>query len=173
MDSTIIAAIIGALSTVGAAVGTLVFTRLGDNMSFTPTNVRQITLVGQWEGIVHQQGSADPYDLRIAITLKSTRRAIRGEGTVHGATQNQVITQPIVIIGKFVHDRFLKIEYEMRDHPGVIQFGFSLLELSPDGQTLDGRFLGFGALISRGPVWGTLQMHKKGSTPRLASQTTI
>jgi hypothetical protein len=104
--------------------------------------------------------------MQFKVTSKSKRRTMRGEGSLHFTYQNQDITQHMTIRGTFVYDRFLKMEYEMGDQPGFIQFGFAILELSPDGQTLNGHFVGFAA-ISRNMVWGTIQSHKQRSTPHI------
>ncbi|MGH2479620.1 MAG: hypothetical protein ACRDHW_08200, partial [Ktedonobacteraceae bacterium] len=125
------------------------------------------------DGMVHQQGT--PADFRITFRLQPIGRTMRGEGEVRLVYHQRTMTEPLTFFGGFVHDRFLKLEYKMQAQPGSVQFGFTLLELSPDGQTLSGPFLGYGALITRGMVSGTLQLHKRGSIPHLAAsaQATI
>lgn len=173
MDSTVLAGIIGGLCTVGGSIAAVIATRFLDNPMGFKRSTRQASLAGYWDGTVRQQGA--PADFRITFLLKPTGRTIRGEGDVRFVYQNRTMDEPITFLGGFVHDRFLKLEYEMQTQPGSVQFGFTLLELSPDGQTLSGPFLGYGARVTRGTVHGTLQLHKRGSVPHLAapSQTTI
>lgn len=162
MDSTILAAIIGGLSTVGAGILAVLATRLLDNPMGIKKNVRQATLAGHWDGTVHQE-KPQVIDFQFTLQLKSKGRTVRGEGTVHGIYQNSTIAEPLTCFGGFVHDRFLKLEYELETRPGSIQFGFTLLELSPDGQALNGPFLGYGALVTRDMVNGTLHLQRQGA----------
>jgi len=159
MDLAILTAIIGGVFTVGASIVAVIVTRLFDNPMGFKKNVRQAALIGHWDGAVHQEGGQEYH---IALQLKSRGRTIRGEGVVHGLYQGGNITEPLTVFGGFIHDRFLKIEYTMEAQLGSIQFGFSLLELSPDGRTLSGSFLGYGAL-TRGLIHGTLHIQKQGA----------
>ncbi len=167
MDSTIVAAIIGGIFTIGASIGTFAITRIFDsNLLLVTRNVRQKSLTGQWKGPVHQEGGIQgtPIDIQLALTLRSTRRVVRGEGFFTGAFQNQTFNTTMTILGGFVHERFLKLEYEYKSE--LVQFGFVLLELSPDGRTLEGQWMGFGP-ISRKLVSGSMQLHKQGSFSHL------
>lgn len=164
MDPTILTAIIGGLATVGGSVVAVVITRILDNPMGFKKNARQATLAGYWDGTVHQEGWTADY--HIAFSLKPVGRTVRGEGRVEYADQTRTIDEPITLFGGFVHNRFLKLEYEMQAQLGSIQFGFTLLELSPDGQTLSGPFLGYGANITRGMVNGTVQVHRRKSPSR-------
>lgn len=161
MDSTIIAAIIGGISTIGASIVTFAITRIFNDDSLPITrSVHQISLTGSWEGTVHQDigpGGA-PVDASSHLTLNSTRRAVRGESVL---TWPQRKPQHLSLVGKFVYARFVRLEYEVSSEPEAVQFGFILGELSPDGQVLEGRYLGFGA-ATRNLVWGTFQYHKRG-----------
>lgn len=159
MDSTILASIIGGISTVGAGIIAVLVTRLLDNPMGFQKNVRQAALTGSWEGDVHQEGGPD---YRLILQLKPVGRTIRGEGNLRGVHQNRNVNEPITISGGFVHDRFLKLEYTLESQLGSIQFGFALLELSPDGQALTGPYLGYGALVTRGMVNGTLHLQRQG-----------
>jgi hypothetical protein len=176
MDSTILAAIIGGLCTIGASLGTLLLTHMMNKNPLYERNKRQISLGGHWEGTAHQELGPEgvPMDLQMAITLKSTRQAVLGEGDIRFPFQNQPITEHLSLInGGFIYDRFLKIEYEGKNIPEQVQFGFLLLELSSNGQTLNGHFLGFGSFSGK-IAWGTVQLHRSGITRNSgAVQTTI
>lgn len=173
MDPTILAAIIGGLATVGGSIVAVVITRVLDNPMGFKKNMRQMALAGHWEGTVHQEGW--PADYHLSFSLKPVGRTIRGEGRVVYSDPNREIDELITLFGGFVHDRFLKLEYEMQAQPGSVQFGFTLLELSPDGQTLSGPFLGFGANVTRGFVNGIVQVHRRKSTAhsRSTSHTSV
>lgn len=161
MDSTIIAAVIGGVFTVGASFGTFAITRIADSTAFPRTkNVHQLSLTGFWEGTVHQAQGPEgvPADAPSSLTLTSTHRAIRGESILSWPHRKP---QHLSLAGKFVYARFVRLEYEVRNEPEAVQFGYILGELSPDGQSLDGRFLGFGA-ASRNLVWGTFHYQKQG-----------
>lgn len=165
MDSTILTAIIGGIATVGGSLMAAIITRLLDNPMGFKKNVRRAALAGHWEGTVRQDGL--PADYRISLSFKPVGRTIRGEGHVAYTGPDREVDEPITLFGGFVHDRFLKLEYEMQAQPGSVQFGFTLLELSPDGRTVSGPFLGFGALFTRGFVHGIVHMQRRKSTSRL------
>ena len=167
MDSTVLAGIIGGCCTVGGSIAAVIATRVLDNPMGFKRHTRQASLAGHWDGTVQQEGISEAF--RITFRLTPMSRTIRGEGEVRLVYDKRAMTEPLTFFGGFVHDRFLKLEYEMQAQPGSVQFGFTLLELSPDGQTLSGPFLGYGALITRGMVSGTLQLHKRGSIPHFAA----
>ncbi|SRR6266567_2651419 len=174
MDTTIIASIIGGVFTIGASIGTFAITRLFDGNSLPVTkNVRQISLTGSWEGTIHQEAGPNgtPIDSSARMRVKSTRRTVRGECIIAWPDREP---QHVSLVGKFVYAQFLRMEYEVNNEPEAVQFGFILAELSPNGQILEGRFLGFGA-ASRNLVGGTFQYHKRGSGSYISapSQTTV
>ena len=94
-----------------------------------------------------------------------------GEGYLHDAFQSGDLLQPFTVCGRFVHDRFLKLEYTFGEPLGVIQFGFTLLEFTPDGQTLSGHFLGYGGLVTKGMVTGTVYLQRHRTSPGYVPQT--
>lgn len=162
MDSTILASLIGGFATVAAGIIAVIVTRMLDNPLGLSKNERQAALTGLWSGIVDVERGLGGQQ-QIAVTLKSTGRTVRGKGTVRGhLPSGEEISEPIVLVGGFVHDKFLKMEYEMEAQLGSIQFGYTLLELSPNGHILDGLFLGHGA-TSRILVSGSVHLQKRGS----------
>lgn len=176
MDSTIIAAIIGGIFAIGASIVTFVVTRIFDNDSLSDTkNARQFSITGRWEGHTSQEGGVlvrKDLDVPLAFSFKSTRRGTQGAGSLSITLQGNTTptTLNMIVKGKFVYERFLKLEYEF-EQP-LIQFGFILLELSPDGQTLEGCWMGFGA-TTRHLIYGTVQLRKQGaSLPLPASPQT-
>ena len=168
MDSTVLAAIIGGLCTIGASIGAVFLTRLFDNPLGFKKDRRLAALAGQWEGTVHQEGPPT-IDFRQTVYIKLAGRTVRGEGTVF--SQAYMITEPFTFFGGFVHDRFLRLEYEIQNQPGSVQFGYAILDLSPDGKTLSGKFVGYGALVTRDLVNGTTQLQKQGATQPVITAT--
>lgn len=122
-------------------------------------DARQAALTGRWDGTIHQE-EWEP-DHRMTLQLKLVGRTIRGEGRLHSVYQSRDLTQSVSVCGRCVYDRFLKLEYTLREPVGAIQFGFILLEFAPDGQALSGFFLGYGALATRGMVAGTVQLQRQ------------
>jgi hypothetical protein len=166
MNPTIIAALIGGLFSIASIIVTFVITRISDSDIWATRNLRQIALDGRWEASFHQVVGPEgaPIDFLGTITFKSNHRAIQGEGTIERAMQNEKFSMDGTFTGRFIHDRFLKADYQIKNQPGVVQFGCMLAELSPNGHLLTGHFLGFGAL-SQKIVWGTVEVRKVGAFP--------
>lgn len=122
-------------------------------------HARQAALTGNWDGMVRHE--VKKLDYHVTLQLKLAGRTIRGTGYLHDAHQSGDLTQSVTVSGRFVYDRFLKLEYTLEEPPGAIQFGFALLEFTPDGQALSGPFLGYGALVTRGMVTGTVHLERQ------------
>lgn len=167
MDTTILAAIIGGIFTVTGSLVTFVFTRVSDSHLFLAAkNIHHHALDGNWKGTFDQEGGVQnvPISMPVDITFKSTRRMVRGEGSITGTFKNQTFNAPVLLLGRFVNERFIKIDYDYRSITG--QFGVALLELSPDGRTLEGHWTGYGP-VSRKIVHGNAQLSKQGAFPHL------
>ena len=162
MDSTIVAAIIGGTFTVIASIATYAITYIFDsNLFLAAKNMHHHVLDGNWKGNIHQEGGVQgiPMDMQADITFKSTRRVVRGEGSITGTFKNQNFNAPILLLGRFVEGGYIKIDYDYRLTTG--QFGVALLELSPDGRILEGYLTGYGP-ISRKIIYGRVQLSKQG-----------
>jgi hypothetical protein len=161
MDSTIIASIIGGVCAIGAALVTFFLTRKPNNENPYINPNRQRKLKGQWEGFAHSDAipQLPSLDYRMFARITATTRDIQAEADMQFQHQGQTINDHLEVNGKLAYDRFLKLEYEVKDKPEAIQFGFLILELSSDGQKLYGRYLSYGARLQQ-LVHGIVELHK-------------
>ena len=163
MDPTIVAAIIGGLFSILAVIATFIITRIFDSDFWPTRNVRQAALDGHWDAILHQEvgPGGTSMDLSCDFAFKSKGRGIQAEAILRGPLPNETITMDGIATGRFVYERYLKLEYQIKGQPGVLQFGYLLLELSPNALSLDGHFLGFGAYTQQ-IIWGAIHIKKRG-----------
>jgi hypothetical protein len=165
MDSTIIAGIIGGVCTLGGALLTFILTRRSPDHGKPYISHRNRQLVkGQWEGKVSADAipNIPPIEYRISARITASSRVIRAEATLHSQFKGREITDVIDIFGTLAYDRFLKLEYRAKDRPEVIQFGYLILELSPNGRVLEGRFLSYSPHLQC-IVYGYGELHKVSS----------
>ena len=57
-------------------------------------------------------------------------------------------TIKLKFVGGFLYERFIKFDYSNPDE-SIIQFGNTILDLSADGKTLIGKFVGFGSITNQ------------------------
>lgn len=119
---------------------------------------RKQALRGEWIGTAAQRDA--PYTHNVTATINASTHIVTGESklTITNVMPHQLLGR-LTFRGGFAHDRFLKLEYQFEDKPGLVQFGALILELSPDAQHLDGRFIGYGA-TSQHLVWGEVHLQK-------------
>lgn len=165
MDSTIIAGIIGGVCTLGGALLTFILTRRHPDHDRPYISHRNRQLVkGHWEGkaSVDAIPNLPPIEYTVSARITASSRVIRAEGTLHSQFGGREITDVIDIFGSLAYDRFLKLEYRAKERPDVIQFGYLILELSANGQILDGRFLSYSPHLQN-LVYGIVKLHKISS----------
>lgn len=155
MDPPVIAALITAI--VGPIV-TLVATKAYERrfLEVMPDN-RQKALAGTWAGVAHQEVGPDGNPLGSSITLEltTTRKTVAGTGRLC----DQDYEARFTISGGFLHQRFLKLKYKNTDD-AALHFGNITVEMSGDGRSLRGRYLGYGRVSER-LVYGTVELNKK------------
>lgn len=177
MSSTILTAIIGGICTIGGSIIAVFVTRILDNPMGFQKNERLMAVVGQWDGIIHQEAfgpERNPADHRMTIVFERKNRRIVGKGNYYVVYKNESITETLTMYGGLAHDRFLKLEYISQAQPGSIQFGFALFELSTNGQVLRGRFVGYASTYTGDIVSGTVELKRRASshsTPLLPTTT--
>lgn len=162
MDTTIIAAIIGGVFTVIGPVATFLVTRYVDNrdkqvMSFG----RRAVMTGKWNGKTTQEfGNYSSIALPIALDLVANRKTIKGEFRVqYPEYENKPAHEDeFSFQGGFLYDRFLQIDYISKTEDRI-QFGSAILELSPSGEILLGRYAGYGA-FSKQIVAGSFELKR-------------
>jgi hypothetical protein len=163
MDSTLVTALVGAIATVASSAIAVVTTRLLTNPLSSGDNSDQAALLGRWVGYASQDGVSSAY--HISFTIKRVGRMIRGEGHVElkCSKPKRQIDEDICFIGGFLHNRYLQLNYKAENQPGIVQFGSATLELNPNGQELQGRFLGYGPRYTRGWMTGTILLQRQVS----------
>jgi hypothetical protein len=141
MDSTIIAAIIGgAFTLVSSGITFLLARHLDDRNNQVMSSNRQAIMTGTWKGELHQESgslSTSP----VTVTLIAKRRVIRGSIRVQDPNNGEAEYKAT---GGFLYGRFIRLNYDTTDHRRV-QFGSIVMELSPDGNKLSGKYTGYGA----------------------------
>ncbi len=116
---------------------------------------------GKWSGTTTQEsGNFSALALPIVLRTVASRKTVKGEFRVQYPRSEDIPARDdeFVCQGGFFHDRFLQLNYLSRND-GRIQFGSAILELSPSGETLQGKYIGYGA-FSREIVTGNLQLRR-------------
>ena len=122
---------------------------------------RQKALTGKWSGVGYQEIGPDgqPLDAKLSLDLIANGKTVTGTGDYTFRLRGTDYHIRIVLDGGFFHDRFLKLDYKNADNTAV-QFGAIITELSSEGRTLRGYYVGYGAISER-PVCGTLEVQKQ------------
>jgi hypothetical protein len=150
MDSESLKILISGISTtVGLIGGTVLKTYIENKSLFNLSKGRKKKLNGNWVG--HFTQNKDSFS-DFNIDLKVGRKKISGTGTI-GFNKGKVS-----LYGGYRNDRFLKLDYQNIDNE-IIQFGTIILELSPDNESLNGEFLGYGPKAKK-IVAGNIEMKK-------------
>ncbi len=142
MNPTVIAAIIAGIIALISPIITLSVTRWLDHRDFKDPGSRRRTLVGKWKGTFTQVLDSKLVTTPIEINLTAAKKIIEGEGEFKSPVTEEL--RKFKVIGGFLEMPFAKLEYSNSDDLSL-QFGTIILMLSPDGRTLDGRFVGFGS----------------------------
>lgn len=163
MDATIIAAIIGGVFTVVGPVTTFLVIRYVDNRDkqVMPFG-RRAVMTGKWSGTTTQEsGDYSSFALPITLRAVANRKTIKGEFRVqYPEHENRPAhEEEFSFEGGFLYDRFLQLDYISKTK-GRIQFGSAILELSPSGEVLLGRYAGYGA-FSKQIIDGSFELSRK------------
>ena len=156
--NTIIAGIIGALGTILAPLIVIYIQkkRAEKNLIELPES-RKDALAGKWIGKMNQRKWLDKENIEfdVEFILKLHEKVVFGIG------KYKVNGVDVSLKGKggFQNSRFLVFEYRNSD-PYMLHFGSTILELSTNGQTLSGEFVGFGK-ETEDIVSGTLVFNKE------------
>jgi hypothetical protein len=161
MNPIITGALITGSSTILAALLTFLLTRVYDSRSLKIlSKERRNTLNGLWQGKVTQEmGSRGFVDYPVTFEIKAQRKSVISKSTIiyHDDPYNQAVI--FEMQGGFLHNRFLKLDYNSSSNRGAVHFGTTIHELSADGKQLNGRFVGFG-LETQSLVAGTINLRK-------------
>jgi hypothetical protein len=120
------------------------------------------SLSGNWSGTFSQDlGPLGlPINYRVQLSLVAETERLTGSMTIidYPHPQKGPVTMNLSVDGVMSYERFVQINYSSLDS-GVLQFGALLSELSGLGNTMNGRFIGYGA-ISQRIVSGTFELQK-------------
>jgi hypothetical protein len=106
---------------------------------------RLSALTGTWKGEAQQAfgPTGDPFTAKLFITFDDRTPRVRGSGRFRVIFEGQEEDYGIELVGGFLLDSFLRLEYNSVE-PNMVQFGSIILELEPDGKTLNGRYHRYG-----------------------------
>ena len=115
-----------------------------------------------WNGNVVRRLSdseTDQYSVTVEITPTEPTNAnypFQGKGIIEHGEHGGV---PVLISGHFPRESaFLVIDYHNED-PGTVHFGTCMLELSPEGDAMEGHFIAYSPVDS-GLIHGLLSFSK-------------
>ena len=147
MESTFTVALIGATATIIAPVLTLFIKSRTEQKQLVAITVgRKTVLSGGWGGNILQRdnlhGSITEYPLSLSVEIKNK--------IVVGVAKWEISDSinKAEIVGGFYCERFLKFEYKNIDS-SKLSFGYMILELSTNGDELNGAFLGYAPISGR------------------------
>jgi hypothetical protein len=161
MSPVIIAAIIAGVFSIVSPIATYFVTQAyRDRIFLPPPSGRAKALVGKWQGTLHEEIGPEgtPFDASFSLELAMSWKVVSGTAGFHATLLGKEYEFKLVLRGGFLYERFLRFDYQNCDE-SVLQFGSMTFELSADGQSLDGRFLGYGD-VSKRLVYGTIELHK-------------
>jgi hypothetical protein len=162
MDSTIVVAIIGSATTILSPIATFLGTRYFDNRDkLVMTFGQRAEMTGEWRGTTNQEtGEYSSISFPTVVTVVAKGKIITGKFRLqlpeHGGIPAQ--EDHFTFQGGFLYDRFLQFDYISTDKRRV-QFGSIILELSPYGDGLSGRYAGYGA-FSEQIIAGSLELKR-------------
>ena len=122
-----------------------------ERTEYLPLADRAHLFAGTWMGTYHQAEGPEgvPVDGSVQLVFEKPDRILTGIGTLaFKRSDGTVFNLNIKFHGGFLHNRFLKLEYENVD-TGAVQFGTFVAELSPDGRRISGKYVGYGAQSER------------------------
>lgn len=160
MDPAIIAAIIGSIFAVLGPIITLLITRyLDDRDKLTMSTGRQAIISGQWKGTLNQVDGRSGV-APITVNFVAKRKKIYGSTITQwpGGTDRAAYDTEYTFEGGFLYERYLRVDYVSKKRHRI-QFGVIVLELSPTGETLSGKFVGYGA-FSEDIISGYIELER-------------
>lgn len=162
MDSTVIAAIIGGAFTIFAPMVTLLITRYVDNYDKQIISYgRRAAISGKWTGTTSQYWN-NISNFPVIATIKANRKIITGQFRIQYPNERDKPNNEseFKFRGGFLYDRFFQLNYISKEK-NRIQFGSMILELSPSGEVLSGKYTGYGA-FSKQIVSGDIELRRVG-----------
>lgn len=160
MDPAIIAAIIGGVCAVLGPIVTLLITRYLDNRDkLTMSTGRKAIISGQWKGKISQvndRAGAAP----ITVKFIAKRKKVYGLTLIQYPSDGHkaAYDAEFEFEGGFLYESYLRLDYVSKTRHRI-QFGAIVLELSPTGEKLSGKFVGYGA-FSKDIISGHVELER-------------
>ena len=146
MSPEIVAAIISSMVAIVAPIITLVVKNNYDRRFWETITGRKKAIIGTWVGAITQTIDNIPTSLNLEIVFTANKKIVKGDASIISPTTGKSIK--LKFVGGFLFERFIKFEYKNPDE-SIIQFGNAILDLSADGKTLIGEFVGFGSITNQ------------------------
>lgn len=147
MGDQTFAAIIGGLCTLISSIVTIFIKKYIENRGLKSSSVRrQRALKGVWSGEINQTAFFEHKNKSypIKIEINPHRKEVFG----YASWSIDGFENKVDIKGHYYNERFLAVEYRNVDI-NKVHFGFLILELSADNESLRGEFLGYGSKSER------------------------
>jgi len=110
------------------------------------TNSRKSALMGEWKGKYNQNNMREDKEVGgdLVFIFDSVKRKIKGYILYDGdEVKNIPHNQRLDFQGGFRDSRYISLEYQT-NNKSKIQYGNFILELSPTGNRIEGKFVGYG-----------------------------
>jgi len=146
METEIVSAIIGGVTTLGGAI--IGVARWG-NLSWRgkiPKEIRSM-IEGQWSGEAVEKTAdlaRDACVYSVTWDFKVSARKVAAYSTMEYYKDNRKVVETFEVKGRFFDGRYMLLEYSSLQET-MINFGTEILYLHANGRELSGRFVGFSA----------------------------
>jgi len=159
MDPAVVAAWIGGGFSIVGPIATFFAMKAYEGRFLEPLQAdRKRALAGQWRGTIVQTSLMSD----LSVSLEVSGRKITGAAELRFVLKGQDRHLVLRLVGGFLHDKFLKLDYTKKNNDGSIQFGSLIVELSSDARTLHGEYVGYGS-ITNAIVSGAISLSKEAA----------
>jgi len=146
MDSTIIAAIIGASALILINLMNRIFIYFSESIKYMSiSKSRRKTLENyKWMGEAADIGKTSEESFKYSFNgvFKTSKRKIKGTADIIRSDKE---TYQIEYYGGMISDSFIRLNYHNKDK-SVLRYGVLFLKLSSTGDQINGKFLGYGSV---------------------------
>lgn len=141
--STLITVISTVITIISILIATYqVYQNSKDYINFS--SKRRKAIEGKWAGTYSQNNKISDTHVEGEFAVDLKIRGKRVIGIIDVKTPSLSVEDRILIVeGGFRDERFLSLSYKNKQGE-IMQFGYMMFELSPNGKNLKGKFLGFG-----------------------------
>jgi hypothetical protein len=155
------------LAAIVVGVLTFVATMIYQTRFFARLTGRSREVSGEWQGVLEQVVNGVLTKRHLELTLKlGLWKSVKGSAELSGPTgghgskgADPNTADRFQLAGGFLYERFLSLDYKCTDKQRI-QFGSTFFQLSATGETLKGKYLGFGP-ADENIVVGNIELAKK------------